>query len=339
MQPLTAGTMQLFHEDTMKRIALLTSGGDAPGMNAAIRGVVRSADARGLEVLGVKDGYRGLHRGWYEQITPREVSGILHLGGTILGTARSGTFRTEEGRQNAVTHMEEHGIDGLIVIGGDGSLRGADLLAQEGGIAVVGLPGTIDNDLAGTDFTIGFDTAVNTAVEAIDRIRDTASSHQRLFFIEVMGRQAGWIALYAGLAGGATAAIVPEGHRDVEALHDRVRASFEMGKRFCLVVVAEGNGGARAIASQVFPDEGDVDLDHRVTSLGHMQRGGSPTMRDRVLGARLGDAAVDALLQGQNRIMVGEQRLELTQVPLQRTWTADSSVPEHLLDLLDRLAR
>lgn len=323
----------------MSRIGLLTSGGDAPGMNAAIRGVVRAADARGLEVMGVKDGFRGLHRGWFEVLTPRDVSGILHLGGTILGTARSRTFRSERGRWNAKEQMHEHGIEGLVIIGGDGSMRGGDLLAKEGDIRVVGIPGTIDNDLAGTDFTIGFDTAVNTAVEAIDRIRDTASSHQRLFFIEVMGRNAGWIAAYAGLAGGATAAIVPEADRDIDALRARVRASFEMGKRFCLVVVAEGNGGARAIAAEVFPDEGDVDMDHRVTSLGHMQRGGAPSMRDRVLGARLGDAAVDALLAGQNRIMVGEQRLELTQVPLQRTWTLDSGVPEHLLGLLDRLAR
>lgn len=323
----------------MSRIGLLTSGGDAPGMNAAIRGVVRAADAGGFEVMGVKDGFRGLHRGWFELLTPRDVSGILHLGGTILGTARSRTFRSERGRFDAMEQMHEHGIEGLVVIGGDGSMHGADLLAKEGDISVVGIPGTIDNDLAGTDFTIGFDTAVNTAVEAIDRIRDTASSHQRLFFIEVMGRNAGWIAAYAGLAGGATAAIVPEAERDIDALRARVRASFDMGKRFCLVVVAEGNGGARAIASQVFPDEGDVDMDHRVTSLGHMQRGGSPSMRDRVLGARLGDGAVDALLAGQNRIMVGEQRLELTQVPLQRTWTVDSTVPEHLLGLLDRLAR
>ncbi len=323
----------------MDRIAVLTSGGDAPGMNATTRAVVRSADSRGLEIVGVKDGYRGLHRGWFEDLTPREVSGVLHLGGTILGTARSASFRSPEGRADAIDQMHEHGIEGLIVIGGDGSLRGADLLAQEGDIPVVGIPGTIDNDLAGTDFTIGFDTAVNTAVEAIDRIRDTASSHQRLFFIEVMGRQAGWIALYAGLAGGATAAIVPEVDRDIDALRDRVRASFEMGKRFCLVVVAEGNGGARAIAEKVFPDEGDVDMDHRVTALGHMQRGGAPTMRDRVLGARLGDAAVDALIAGQNRIMVGEQRLELTQVPMQRAWSDESRVPEHLLGLLDRLAR
>ncbi len=324
----------------MQRIAVLTSGGDAPGMNAALRGVVRSADAAGVEVLGVRDGYRGLHRGWMEPIDARAVSGILHIGGTILGTARSHTFRSVEGRQDALKMMDEHVVDGLVVVGGDGSLRGADLLAQEGDVPVIGIPGTIDNDLAGTDFTIGFDTAVNTALEAIDRIRDTASSHHRLFFIEVMGRNAGWIATYAGIAGGATAALVPEQDTDVDALRERVKDSFDMGKRFCLVVVAEGEpGGARGVAAQIFPDDGDVELDHRVTSLGHMQRGGAPTMRDRVLGARLGDAAVTALLDGCTRVMVGETRLELTHCPMEDAASEQSHPPAHLFGLLDRLAR
>lgn len=324
----------------MQRIAVLTSGGDAPGMNAALRSVVRAADAAGVEVLGVRDGYRGLHRGWMEPIDARAVSGILHIGGTILGTARSHTFRSIEGRQDALKMMHEHGVEGLIVIGGDGSLKGADLLAQEGDVPVVGVPGTIDNDLTGSDFTIGFDTAVNTALEAVDRIRDTASSHHRLFFIEVMGRQAGWIATYVGIAGGATAALVPEQDVDLDALRERVRDSFDMGKRFCLVVVAEGQpGGARAVAEEIFPADSDVELDHRVTSLGHMQRGGSPSMRDRVLGARLGDAAVQALLDDCNRIMVGEVRLELNHCPLTTAWSQESHPPSHLLGLLDRLAR
>ncbi|MBY5163513.1 ATP-dependent 6-phosphofructokinase [Salsipaludibacter albus] len=324
----------------MQRLAVLTSGGDAPGMNAVLRGVVRAADAAGLEVVGVRDGYRGLHRGWMEPIDARAVSGILHIGGTILGTARSRTFRSVEGREDAVKMMHEAGVDGLVVVGGDGSLQGADLLAEEGDIPVVGVPGTIDNDLAGTDFTIGFDTAVNTALEAIDRIRDTASSHHRLFFIEVMGRHAGWIATYAGIAGGATASLVPEQETDIDALRERVRDSFDMGKRFCLVVVAEGEpGGARGVASQIFPEDSEVDLDHRVTSLGHMQRGGSPSMRDRVLGARLGDAAVTALLDGANRIMVGEVRLELNHCPMVDAWSEQSHPPAHLFGLLDRLAR
>lgn len=324
----------------MQRIAVLTSGGDAPGMNAAVRAVVRAADAAGVGVVGVIDGYNGLHRGKFRPLDARDVSGVLHLGGTILGTARSRTFRSVEGRADSAEHLREHDVEGLVVIGGDGSFQGADLLAQESGIRVVGVPGTIDNDLAGTDFTLGFDTAVNTALEAIDRIRDTASSHHRLFFIEVMGRHAGWIALYAGLAGGATAAVVPERPTDVEDLRRRVHESFEMGKRYCLVIVAEGDdaGGARELAATIF-DDSDVDLDHRVTNLGHMQRGGAPSMRDRVLGARLGDAAVQALLDGENRIMLGEERLELTKVPLERTWTEDSGIPDHLLELLDRLAR
>ncbi len=324
----------------MQRIAVLTSGGDAPGMNAALRSVVRAADAHGIEVMGVRDGYRGLHRGWMEPLDARAVSGILQIGGTILGTARSHTFRSKEGRQDALDMMAEQGVDGLIVIGGDGSLKGADKLAQEGDIPVVGVPGTIDNDLSGSDFTIGFDTAVNTALEAVDRIRDTASSHHRLFFIEVMGRHAGWIATYVGIAGGATASLVPEQETDLDALRERVRDSFDMGKRFCLVVVAEGQpGGARAVAEKIFPADSDVDPDHRVTSLGHMQRGGSPTMRDRVLGARLGDAAVEALMDGANRIMVGEVRLELNHCPLTTAWSQESHPPGHLLGLLDRLAR
>ncbi len=319
---------------------MLTSGGDAPGMNAAVRAVVRGADAAGVRVTGVVDGYNGLHRGRFRPLDPRDVSGILQLGGTVLGTARSGTFRTIEGREKAAEELDRIDVEGLVVIGGDGSFRGADLLSQESGMRVVGIPGTIDNDLAGTDFTLGFDTAVNTALEAIDRIRDTASSHQRLFFIEVMGRHAGWIALYAGLAGGATAAIIPEEPTDIDELHARVRESFEMGKRFCLVVVAEGDdaGGAREVAAAVMNDDSE-NIDHRVTSLGHMQRGGAPSMRDRVLGARLGDAAVTALLDGENRVMLGESKLDITTVPLERTWTESVAAPEHLVDLLDRLAR
>jgi 6-phosphofructokinase 1 len=324
----------------VKRIAVLTSGGDAPGMNAAVRAVVRSADAAGVDVVGVIDGYGGLHRGRFRELDSRDVSGILHLGGTILGTARSSTFRTVEGRARAAEELDGAGIEGLIVIGGDGSFHGADFLAAESGFPVVGIPGTIDNDLSGTDFTLGFDTAVNTALEAIDRIRDTASSHQRLFFIEVMGRHAGWIALYAGLAGGATAAIVPEEPNDVGEMRERIRESFAMGKRFCLVVVAEGEsaGGAREVAAAIMEQE-EYEIDHRVTSLGHMQRGGAPSMRDRVLGARLGDGAVTALLDGETRVMIGESKLELTTVPLERTWTEQVNAPGHLLELLDRLAR
>jgi len=323
----------------MRRIAVLTSGGDAPGMNAAIRSVVRAADARGVECYGVYDGFAGLMEGRMERLDARKVSGILHLGGTVLGSARAPRFKTTEGRREALVQLDLKGIEGLVVIGGDGSFRGADALSREGSVKVVGIPGTIDNDLAGTDFTIGFDTAVNTALESIDRIRDTAASHGRLFFIEVMGRNSGWIALYAGLAGGATEVLVPETPTDIDALRERIRTSFALGKRFCLVVVAEGDeaGGAYAIAQEVAA--GLDDIDYRVTTLGHVQRGGPPLMRDRVLGAVLGDAAVSALLDGCDRIMVGQHRDEVERVPLEQTWVQHDRAPRRLLELLERLAR
>ena len=322
----------------MRRIAVLTSGGDAPGMNAAIRSVVRSADAAGVETYGVADGLAGLIEGRLEPLDARAVSGILHQGGTLLGTARSQAFRTTEGRRQALKHLDLNDIEGLVVIGGDGSFRGADALSREGHVHVVGIPGTIDNDLSGTDFTLGFDTAVNTALMLIDRIRDTAASHHRLFYIEVMGRRSGWLALYSGLAGGATEVLVPERPTDIGRVRERVRSSFGLGKRFCLVVVAEGDdaGGAYQLAERVA--EG-LDIDYRVSTLGHIQRGGSPTMRDRVLGAVLGDAAVTALCDGADRVMVGEHRGEIIRSPLEQTWTHVDRTPENLLALMDRLAR
>lgn len=322
----------------MRRIAVLTSGGDAPGMNAAIRAVVRSADAAGIETYGVTDGLAGLIEGWFTPLDPRAVSGILHQGGTMLGSARSPAFRTTEGRRQACTHLDLADIEGLVVIGGDGSFRGADALSREGHVRVVGIPGTIDNDLSGTDFTVGFDTAVNTALESIDRIRDTAASHGRLFFVEVMGRRSGWLALYAGLAGGATEVLVPERPTDVAGVRERVRESFTLGKRFCLVVVAEGDdaGGAYGLAERV--TEG-LDVEYRVTTLGHVQRGGAPSMRDRILGNVLGDAAVHALADGADRVMVGEHHGRLTHSPLEQTWTRVDRTPQELLTLMDRLAR
>ena len=322
----------------MRRIAVLTSGGDAPGMNAAVRAVVRAADAAGVECYGVSNGYAGLLEGRLDALDPRGVSGILHLGGTILGTARSSRFRTTEGRQEALKHLDLAGIEGLVVIGGDGSFRGADALSRDGHIRVVGVPGTIDNDLAGTDFTLGFDTAVNTALEMIDRIRDTAASHGRLFFVEVMGRRSGWLALYSALAGGGTEALVPERPTDIDRLRTRVQRSFALGKRFCLVIVAEGDeaGGAYEVAERVV--EGTA-LEYRVTTLGHVQRGGSPTMRDRVLAAVLGDAAVAALMEGADRVMVGQRHGEVVRTPLETTWSRTDRSPEELLALMDRLAR
>jgi 6-phosphofructokinase 1 len=256
----------------------------------------------------------------------------------VLGTARSERFLTAEGRAAAARNLRNAGVDGVVVIGGDGSMRGAEALAEEHGFQVVGIPGTIDNDLTGTDFTLGFDTAVNTAVEAIDKIRDTAASHNRLFFIEVMGRRAGWIALYSGLAGGATAVLVPESHWHEAEIRAKVLESFALGKRFCIVVVAEGReaGGAYEVARKVTLD---TDLDHRVSTLGHMQRGGAPTMRDRVLGARLGDGAVQALLDGETRVMIGERRLEIVRTAFQTVYGEDDRDFVGLLTLMDRLAR
>lgn len=323
----------------MRRIAVLTSGGDSPGMNAAIRAVVRSADAAGLETMGIRSGYEGLIKNWFIPLDTRLISGILHLGGTMLGTARSSQFKTTEGRQTALKNLDLAEIDGLVVIGGDGSFRGADALSREGHVRVVGVPGTIDNDLSGTDFTLGFDTAVNTALESIDRLRDTAASHGRVFFIEVMGRRTGWISLYSGLAGGASDVLVPERPTDIAGLRQRIQRSFALGKRFCLVVVAEGDdaGNAFEIADRV--SEGIGDMDYRVAVLGHVQRGGRPTMRDRILGALLGDGAVQALLDGADRVMVGERSGKVVQVPLSRTWTEREPIPQDLLDLMDRLAR
>jgi 6-phosphofructokinase 1 len=323
----------------MRRIAVLTSGGDAPGMNAAIRAVVRSADARGVTTYGVENGYQGLIRGKLNAIDARDVSNILHLGGTVLGTARSHSFRSQEGRAMALHHLKQRSIDGLVVIGGDGSFRGADALSREGDVAVVGIPGTIDNDLGGCDFTLGFDTAVNTALESIDRIRDTAASHGRLFFIEVMGRSSGWIALYCGLAGGATAVLVPERPTDVEATRRHIQAAFDLGKRYCTIVVAENDDAGNAFELAEHIASALDEVDYRVTTLGHVQRGGSPTMRDRVLAARLGDAAVTALLDGEDDVMVGEIHHDVIRTPLETSWTEKVRTPESLLELMDRLAR
>jgi 6-phosphofructokinase 1 len=323
----------------MQRIAVLTSGGDAPGMNAAIRAVVRSADARGVQVYGVQRGFEGLIEGRLSYLSARRVSGILHLGGTVLGSARSDAFLTIEGRSHAAEHLQEQEIEGIVVIGGDGSFRGAQALSKESGIAVVGVPGTIDNDISGCDYTLGFDTAVNTALEAIDRLRDTAASHQRAFFIEVMGRSSGWIALFSAIAGGATDVMVPERPTDIDDLVNRIRQAFELGKQYCLIVVAEGDdaGGAYEVARRC--GEGMSGLDHRVTTLGHVQRGGPPSMRDRILAARLGDAAVTALLDGDDRVMVGEVHRDVVRTPLERAWIVADRAPDELLDLMDRLAR
>lgn len=291
--------------DQIKKVGVLTSGGDAPGMNAAIRAVVRACIFYDLEVYGIYRGYDGLIKGNMEQLYVRSVSNILSRGGTFLLSARSSEFRTKEGRKKAYENFKANELDALVVIGGDGSFTGANIFSQEFGIPVIGIPGTIDNDLAGTDFTIGFDTACNTAREAIDKIRDTASSHDRLFFVEVMGRDAGFIALNSAIGGGAVAMIVPEHHWSLDDLIKRLRKGAANQKASNVVIVAEGChlGSSYDIAEQVKEQLDHYDI--RVSVLGHTQRGGSPTTLDRVLAGRLGVAAVEGLQQGRSGVMVG----------------------------------
>ncbi len=290
----------------MDRIGVLTSGGDAPGMNANVRAVVRTAAARDIEVIGINNGYAGLLNGDMLPLTSAGVGGIIGRGGTILGTARCEEFTHPEGRAKAAETLHKSNIDGLIVCGGDGSFHGAHALSKEHSIAVIGTPGTIDNDLAGTDFTIGFDTAVNTALGAIDRIRDTAESHRRIFIVEVMGRHAGFIALSVGIGGGADAILTPEYEPNIPELVAILRTRFERGKKFSLIVVAEGveidgypGGGS---LKHVLTTEG---IDCRLSILGHQQRGGSPTALDREIATLLGCAAVEELLRGGTDKMAG----------------------------------
>lgn len=285
----------------LKRIAVLTSGGDAPGMNAAVRAVTRKAIYEGLEVYGVYNGYQGLIEGDLVELNLGSVGDIIQRGGTFLRSARCPEFRTEEGRAKAVEQLKKFNIDALVVIGGDGSYRGAQKLTELG-FPTVGIPGTIDNDIPGTDATIGFDTALNTALDAIDKIRDTASSHERTYVIEVMGRDAGDIALYAGLAGGAESILVPERPEDLGAIVDRINHGVARGKKHSIVVVAEGAGSADEIGKLIAEK---TNSDTRVTILGHIQRGGSPTAADRVLASRMGAYAVEILLEGKAGRVVG----------------------------------
>ncbi len=289
----------------MKRIGVLTSGGDAPGMNAAIRAVVRACIAHDVEVYGISRGYQGVIDGDIAPMDARSVSGIIHHGGTILRTARCDAFREAAGRAAAVAQLKQHGIEGLVVIGGDGSYRGAHDLYLEHQFPCVGLPGTIDNDIGGTQYTIGFDTALNIAVEAIDRLRDTAASHERIFFVELMGRHSGFIAMYSGLAGGAEEMLVPESPTIINNLVSDLRTARDRGKTSMIVVVAEGDdaGDAYTIAKKV----GEIAPEFsktRVAVIGHLQRGGTPTAFDRVLAARMGVAGVEALLDGRIDVMV-----------------------------------
>ncbi len=302
-------------------------------MNAAIRAVIRSAEHFGFEIFGVRFGYRGLIEGDFVPFTSSNASGIIQRGGTILKSARSDEFMTKEGRQKAADNLTAQGIEALVVIGGDGTFRGATVIAEEHGIKVVGIPGTIDNDLIGSDETIGYDTALNTAMEAIDKIRDTADAHERLFLVEVMGRHAGFIALETGLASGAELIILPEYNRDLDEIKSSLQEILKTKSRSTLVVIAEGEqtGGALKLSEQLEPDFKQYDM--RVAILGHMQRGGSPTAHDRVLASRLGYEAVKALNDGLNGVMVGVINNEVKITPLEETFGKIKKIDFDLIEL------
>lgn len=299
----------------IRTLGVLTSGGDAPGMNPAIRAVVRTARYHGLRVWGIRDGYDGLIRGEMLPLTERDVGGILQRGGTMLHSARSQAFRTPQGQREAIRQLNEHGIDALVVIGGDGSLRGAHALSQQG-VPVVGIPASIDNDIWGTDMAIGVDTALNTIMDAVDKLRDTASSHQRAFLIETMGRDCGYLALMAGIISGAELVLIPERETTVEEVARAVEEAYRRGKTHCIILVAEGASiKTQDLARQL--DAMDVGFRTRVTILGHIQRGGRPTAFDRILASRMGVAAVEFLLQGQWGVMTGLQGREIVPVLLE----------------------
>ncbi|MGM0967961.1 MAG: 6-phosphofructokinase [Bacillota bacterium] len=302
----------------MKRIGVLTSGGDSPGMNAAVRAVVRKAIYHNVEVYGIYNGYSGLINGKIEKLEIGSVGDIIHRGGTKLYTARCPEFKTVEGREKGIENLKKFGIEGLVVIGGDGSFMGAKKLTELG-FPCVGVPGTIDNDIPGTDFTIGFDTALNTVIDAIDKIRDTATSHERTYVVEVMGRHAGDIALWSGLAGGAESILIPEADYDMDEIIARLRRGHERGKKHSIIIVAEGVGSGVEFGKRI---EEETSLETRVSVLGHIQRGGSPSAFDRVLASRLGAYAVELLLEGNGGRCVGIQSNEL--------------VHHDILDILDR---
>lgn len=322
---------------TVKKIGVFTSGGDAPGMNACIRAVTRRALIAGLDVVGIRRGFAGMIDGDFVLLNKKSVSNILQKGGTLLKSARSSEFMAREGRSLAAEHLRNAEIDGLIAIGGDGTLLGASLLAEEHGFALVGCPGTIDNDLYGTDETIGFDSAINTALESIDKIRDTADAHERLFLIEVMGRDTGFIALACGIGAGAEMILIPEQLDDVAEIKRRLKELIPAQSRSSIVVIAEGDrfNGAGSIAEALRSDADFNGIDLRVTVLGHVQRGGAPTARDRVLATRLGVEAVEAILEGECDIMVGIQKNEIVRVPVEMVCSERKHVDKNLLALAE----
>jgi 6-phosphofructokinase 1 len=323
----------------MKKIAVFTSGGDAPGMNACVRAVVRGATYHGVEVMGIVRGYNGMIAGDMYSMSTQSVSNIIQRGGTILKSARSKDFMTTEGRKKAYDQLVAHGIEGIVAIGGNGTFTGAEIFFNEFGIPTVGAPGTIDNDLYGTDFTIGYDTAVNTALDCIDKIRDTADSHDRIFFIEVMGRHSGYIALECGVAGGAEATMIPESITTPDQLVEILQNGFNRQKSSSIVVVAEGDeeGNAQVIAEQVKAKIGQK-VDIRVTTIGHIQRGGAPTAKDRILASQLGLGALEGLLVGKKNVMAGMVNSKLVYTPFYDTINLKKPVGEDLIRLANILS-
>ena len=314
----------------MNKIALITSGGDSPGMNACVRVIVKTALHHGITPFGIYDGFQGMIDKRGISLTYQDVDNIIHRGGTIIGTARCEEFRTVEGRKKAISYLKEENVDGLIVIGGDGSFTGAYLLGQEMNIPIIGIPGTIDNDIFGTDHTIGYDTALNTVIEAIDKIRDTASSHHRVFFIEVMGRDAGFIALNSAIASGAESVLIPEEITDIPNLVKELKVQNK-GRRSSIVIVAEGDdgGGAKEILEKVKPFLPEFDLRHSV--LGHIQRGGNPSALDRIIATRMGNYAVELLIKGESNIMIGVFGEDLS------TCSIEQGIKEHATPMMSKL--
>ena len=320
----------------IKTIGIITSGGDAPGMNAAIRAVTRGAISNGWKVYGIYRGWEGLINEELKEFTTESVSNIIQRGGTILKTARSDAFRTKEGRAKAFETIQKYDINALVVIGGNGSLSGAYELATEYDIPVIGIPGTIDNDLYGTDETIGYDTALNTIVECVDKIRDTATSHNRIFFVEVMGRDAGFLAQNSAIAAGAEAAIIPEENTDIDQLAEFIGRGIRKSKNSSIVIVSEKDGGAMHYAERVRQEYPEFDV--RVSLLGHLQRGGKPSATDRILASRMGIAAIDALKEGQRNIMIGIYQDVMLNIPISRAVKTDKQIAPDLVNALKILS-
>lgn len=323
----------------IKKIAVLTSGGDAPGMNAAIRAVVRACTYYEVACFGVFRGFQGLIEGDLEEMGPRDVKYIISKGGTILKSARSKEFMTDEGRKKAYTTLQKFQIDAVIIIGGDGSFMGGMTLSKEFGIPVIGIPGTIDNDIFGTSHTVGYDTALNTVIDAVDKIRDTATSHKRIFFVEVMGRDAGFIALNSGIGAGAEEILIPEENIGLPKLLEKLKRSKASGKSSCIVIVAEGEkSGKNVFELSDYVEEHLPDYDVRVSVIGHIQRGGSPSCFDRVLASRSGVAAVEALLKGEKNIMIGLKNDLISYTDLEKAVKGENKIDEELIRISDILS-